>query len=469
MTGLLSRVQLLLLVVGIASALHAQGTADTATYKRMKAYLDSVPAIDTHEHLMPFDHFKQSNTTAGGRGVNLRSLWAYSYFTWCNDLTPWPDSMTFDEWWKEAKDDFDNARAMSFYRYQLPIFKDLYGVDFETMTDDQARELNARIEKNYADQNWAYHVITERANIELIVNDPFWSRLGMSSHWKFEGHVLNVTSLVRGYHRDNFTSKPSDNPYMHAERYEIDIKSLDDYLNVLDKLFAEAKSLKLVCIKSTLAYERTLDFKNVPRERAERVFGKKKAALSPEEIKEFEDFIMWRLVELSAKYDLPFQIHTGQARVQGSNPILLVDMIEANPKTKFILFHGGYPWVGETGVIVQRHSSHVWIDSCWLPTLSFYTGKRAYHEWLDAAPSNRILWGADCVHAEGIYGATEFTRRCLAEVLAEKVDRGELRDEYAKRIGRQILRDNALELFPSLKDKLWKHKGPMVAPETKGE
>ena len=34
-------------------------------------------------------------------------------------------------------------------------------------------------------------------------------------------------------------------------------------------------------------------------------------------------------------------------------------------------------------------------------------------------PSDRIMWGADCNHAEGIYGATEFTRRCLAEVLAE--------------------------------------------------
>jgi hypothetical protein len=47
--------------------------------------------------------------------------------------------------------------------------------------------------------------------------------------------------------------------------------------------------------------------------------------------------------------------------------------------------------------------------------------KRAFHEWLEVMPSNRIMGGADCNHAEGIYGATEFTRRCLAEVLAEKV------------------------------------------------
>jgi predicted TIM-barrel fold metal-dependent hydrolase len=145
--------------------------------------------------------------------------------------------------------------------------------------------------------------------------------------------------------------------------------------------------------------------------------------------------------------------------------MLLVDMIAANPKTKFVLFHGGFPWVGETGVIVMRHASHVWVDSVWLPTMSYTTAKRAFHEWLEVMPSSRILWGADCLHAEGVYGATEFTRRCLAEVLAEKVDRGTLAEEHAMRIGRQILRDNALTLFPTLKDKLWKRKGGRMMPE----
>ena len=74
------------------------------------------------------------------------------------------------------------------------------------------------------------------------------------------------------------------------------------------------------------------------------------------------------------------------------------------------------------------------------------------------------MWGADCNHAEGIYGATEMTRRVLAEVLAERVDRGDLRMEDAERIGRQILRENALTVFPGLKDKLWRHKQAKLTP-----
>jgi len=83
--------------------------------------------------------------------------------------------------------------------------------------------------------------------------------------------------------------------------------------------------------------------------------------------------------------------------------------------------------------------------------------KRAFQEWLEVMPANRIMWGADTSSAEGIYGAAEFTRRCLAEALAEKVERHELREEDALQIGRQIMRDNALELFPSLKKRLWRN------------
>jgi len=79
-------------------------------------------------------------------------------------------------------------------------------------------------------------------------------------------------------------------------------------------------------------------------------------------------------------------------------------------------------------------------------------------------PSNHLMWGADAHHVEGAYGATEFRRRCLAEALAEKVERGELREADALHIGQQVLRDNALELFPQLKDRLWKHKGKLQPP-----
>jgi predicted TIM-barrel fold metal-dependent hydrolase len=148
--------------------------------------------------------------------------------------------------------------------------------------------------------------------------------------------------MVDGYHESSFASQ-LDSPYHFARQNGQQIKTLDDYLATLEVIFQKAVASDAVCLKTTLAYVRTLQFESVPRERAEKAFGRPKAELNSDEIKDFQDFIMWRLCELSAKHSLPFQIHTGQARIQGSNPMLLVDMIAANPRTKFVLFHGGFP------------------------------------------------------------------------------------------------------------------------------
>jgi predicted TIM-barrel fold metal-dependent hydrolase len=455
-----------LCVLGATGEASAEGTRDTTTYRRIRSALNAIPAIDTHDHLLPFGLLENMVQTERGKGVNLCGLWRNSYYTWTNPLTRWQPGMTFEVWWQSAKNDFRSARATSFYRYQLPAFTDLYGVDFEQMSDAQARELDKRIFEHYKDPRWLYHVITERANIELMFNDPYWARFDFHTDYPFGVLVLNVTTLTSGFHPSEF-KQPSDDPHTFARKEGLKVETLDDYLGVLDRLFQKAKAAGAVCLKTTLAYQRTLRFEQVPRNRAARAFGHPRSELSRDQIKEFEDFIMWRLVELSARHGLPFQIHTGDARIQGSNPMLLVDLIEANPRTKFILFHGGFPWIGETGVILMRHGSHVWLDSVWVPTLSYSTAKRAFHEWLEVMPSDRIMWGADANHAEGIYGATELTRQCLAEVLAEKVDRGDLREEHALGIGRQILRDNALALFPQLEGRLWKHKGRKMAPPEK--
>jgi uncharacterized protein len=428
-------------------------TKQTATYRRLKAHLDSVAAIDTHDHPMPFETLRGRVQTEHGFGMTLFSMWQSSYYTWNSPLTPWPESGRFDDWWARAKHDFANARALSFYRYQLPAFQDLYGIDFDTITDEQARSLNARIFKNYEDARWFHEVVTGRANIELMLIDPYWARFTFTNAYPFAVPVINVTTLIGGTRPEAFP--PNESLVRFASDEGLGLETLDHYVAVIERLLQKGKAAGGVCLKTTSAYARTLQFDNAPKERAANAYGRPRNQLSADEIKAFEDYIMRRLVELSAKLDLPFQIHTGHARIQGSNPMLLVDLIAANPRTKFILFHGGYPWIGETGAIATRHKN-VWIDSVWLPTISYSMAKRAFQEWLEVVPSNRILWGADAHHAEGIYAATEMTRRCLAEALAEKIDRGELREEHGMRIGRQILRDNALELFPQLKERLWK-------------
>src|SRR5215510_9773318 len=91
----------LLLPFLTAATLSAQplDTKQTAAYKRIKAQLDAVPAIDTHDHLWPFDILPGYVETERGRGMNLSSLWRNSYYTWFNSLTPWKPGGKFDDWW----------------------------------------------------------------------------------------------------------------------------------------------------------------------------------------------------------------------------------------------------------------------------------------------------------------------------------------------------------------------------------
>lgn len=49
---------------------------------------------------------------------------------------------------------------------------------------------------------------------------------------------------------------------------------------------------------------------------------------------------------------------------------------------------------------------------------------------------------------------------------SEKILADDLKEGHALAIGKQVLRDNALELFPQLKNRLWKHTGKKLEPAT---
>lgn len=436
---------------------QAEDIKQTDVYSRLKRQLDAVPAIDTHSHLQGPKHTQHllERVFRGDKPTDcaLSQVWRASYFTWGHPLAAWPADGQFDTWWTAAQADFRNSRARSAYRTMLPIFQDLYGVDFESLTLEQARELNSRMEKNLENPDWTEEILRRRAHTELMVVDSFVMPREVRDHQPFAVSACNARWLINGFHPSEFTRWPADDPYAFAAAKQMPVKSLDDYVAVIDRIIAEAKQAGAICLKNQSAYDRTLEIDRVSKAQAEEAFGKPRNELNPAQVKAFQDYIFWRLAELSAKHDLPFQIHTGHARIPGSNPMNLVELIKGNPQTRFILFHGGFPWVGETGMVALKYRN-VWVDSVWLPVLSHTMGKRAYQEWLDMFSSNRIMWGSDMFTVEGTYGATIYTRQCITEALAEKVVNHELSEANALYIGRQILRENALELFPSLRQKV---------------
>ena len=102
--------RLLIVLCAFASADAAEiDSKQSDVYKRLKTYIDSVPAIDSHDHLRRFEDIPHRVRTPDGEGLTLYSIWAGSYYVWNHPLTDWPKSGKFTDWWSNAKHDFDDA------------------------------------------------------------------------------------------------------------------------------------------------------------------------------------------------------------------------------------------------------------------------------------------------------------------------------------------------------------------------
>ena len=188
-----------------------------------------------------------------------------------------------------------------------------------------------------------------------MFNDPYWGRFEFKTDYPFGVLVFNVTTLVAGFHPSEFKSK-SDDPYRFRATEGMKVESLDDYLVVLDRSVSESQGGRGGLPQD----DARLPAHPALRERSQgpcrqSVRAPAQRALRRRRSRTSKTSSCGGWSSLSARYELPFQIHTGHGRIQGSNPMNLVDLIEANPRTKFILFHGGFPWVGETGIILMRH------------------------------------------------------------------------------------------------------------------
>ena len=102
--------------VEVADSISASGTRiqrsvnitsydvkSTPLYKRIKTSLDSVRAIDTHDHLRAFDQIPGRVVTVQGNGMTLYSLWSNSYLARTTRMSPWPADGSFDTWWNVAQ------------------------------------------------------------------------------------------------------------------------------------------------------------------------------------------------------------------------------------------------------------------------------------------------------------------------------------------------------------------------------
>lgn len=201
-----------------------------------------------------------------------------------------------------------------------------------------------------------------------------------------------------------------------------------------------------VALKIALAYERSIHFEQVTLRQAERVFWLKEEEITAEDIRNFQNYLFWKICEIAAEVSLPLQCHTGMGQITDTNVLQLLNVIKGNPETKFVLLHCGFPWVDDIFSMVDG-CPNLYPDLTWVPILSCTAANRVLHQLIEMSQIDKICWGCDTWTVEESNGSLLALRFSLCRVLREKIEDGYLSVNNAKDIIDKILFNNAGKLY----------------------
>jgi len=424
---------------------------ESSVYRSIRDHADKVKVIDAHEHqhwpeeygdhkfgfyhLIAASYLAADVVSAGGEGFDMYIL----------------DSLNTDDLWDKYGEALDYTRNTSYYGHFVKGFNKLYDFGDLSFTRENIAELTPTIEENYKEYRKWFDESFHKAGFEIMFIDQYWKPYNTEIDEDYYALVFNINALIqassrrpkKGSEPGQFTKEAIGDGY--------EIKDLDDYLAFCDHLFKKNIENKVVCLKNSQAYSRTLYYENVPYEEAKLLFNKSSSQQSPEESKKIEDFMFHWIIRKSIEYDLPIQIHTGYLAGNGNvldngQPIKLNNLFLEYPEAKFVLFHGGFPWTGEYAALGKMFPN-VYLDIVWLPQISREEAVQSLDVMFDCVPYNKFFWGGDCHFIEEATGSLEYAKDVVSEVLAKRIERELLTEEVAFDIVERIFRENAIEIF----------------------
>lgn len=417
--------------------------------EKLREEIQQIEIIDSHEHLM-------NQEMLGNLSFDLSQAFGAEYIR--DDLISLGfmtnlmlEKRELGPLLDELLPILKHTQNTSYYRAFFKALQDLHGLEGDELDPANLKAVSGSIVEAYKRRDWYSSVIREKCKIKYMIRDMNY----MVADDDFIRPAIRMDSYLMLRHKEFLKSWYEDDPTfsfrISRSEYQERVKTLDDYLGLIEADFETALDFGAIAIKIGIAYNRTLQFDNVSVDEANRVFKRSDEKTTWDDIKVFQDYVTFRIIEKATEHRLPVQIHTGLLanginRLDNANPLHLNNLFLEFPETRFDIFHGSFPFMGEIGSLALMFPN-VYLDTCWLPLISFESFKRAFSEWLCYVPVGKFLWGGDCFCAEGVYGAVAMVRQGLAEVLAEKIDREMFDEEMALYVARSILHDNAIDLF----------------------
>ena len=399
---------------------------------------DALPLFDTHEHI-------ERDSRGRYYGGDLFDLLKNTFYLWADLVSsgmpqePWAaDEHDDEKKWRAIRGYMPNVVASGYYRGIMRGLKAIHGFEDDLITDSNWKLLNDRIQSAYADPEWTTKVLREKTHVQWAIDDVDGFNMDRSLFLP----SLKFDYLLRG----GTVSGRKQIQQMDGAN----IRSFSGYLDFLDHRIAEFKRLGAVALKTVTPYYRGLKYDEVSKPRAQGAFSRS-GKPTPAAQKTVEDFAFHFIVQKAVELDLPIQIHTGllawnTTYLPHCNPVDLNPLFLRYPACRFILFHGGYPYADELGVLAKTFPN-VYLDLCWLPWISPQIAKHYLSLWLDLVPINKFMWGGDAHRAECVHGHWLLAQKVVIDVLSEKVSEGAFSGETAVSIARGVFGDNARRIF----------------------
>ncbi|MCC6857057.1 MAG: amidohydrolase family protein [Bryobacterales bacterium] len=435
------------------AAAAATSLASPALAQDLAGELDRIRLYDSHEHLTPEKERVRESVDFFGLAAHYLLNDVISAGLTGEALSVVRDAKAppgkrwaaFEPYWRMAR--------FTGYGQALSIaVRDIYGVE------EISGQTLARIDEAIRTRNrpGLYdYVLRERAGIDWCLVDAYWNE---------RPDRLEPEYFLLAQKFDGFVTPASPKDVARLEQVSgVSIQSLAGLKKALAATFERAVRSGMVSVKSTLAYRRELLFHEVSEQDAARDFeammqsavemprGFRAQKMRP--LRRLEDYMFHQVVRLAEAHRYPFQIHTGLLAgnacfIENTNPNLLANLFHLYPGVKFDLFHIGYPYQEELGVLAKLFPN-VHADFCWAHIISPAGSRRTLDEYLETVPVNKILaFGGDYRFPELAYAHARMARRNVVQVLAGKVEAGLFTERQALEVGRLLLRENALALFP---------------------
>ncbi|MBM3188296.1 MAG: hypothetical protein FJZ90_06180 [Chloroflexi bacterium] len=347
-----------------------------------------------------------------------------------------------DARWRLLRSVVARAGNTSYWRHNLVVYRRFFGLTDPELTDDNWRAVNEAIIAKTADPDWYRWVTEDVCGLRTQIRNVPWYEDWEPQFFTCTLRMESALELLNPDVRARFAAEAG-----HA------LDSLADLKAALVAYTERYNDRGNRGIKLAHAYTRTLASEEVSEREVEGIYERalRGEVLDSGEVKRFQDHIIFFLGEMATEMDIVFQIHTGVQGtwgwVPGSNPVHLLPLIHRYRGCRFDLFHMGFPYVRELGMM-GKHCPNVYLNMAWAYIVSMEASRQGLSEWIDLVPGARLLgFGSDVRSPEMIYGHLEMARSCLADVLEAKVRRDYLGEQAAMELVHALLHDNPVELY----------------------